>query len=91
GDLGWLDPGATVPAFSEVMDKTQPGEMSQPFQTQFGWHILQVLGRRQADQTDEDRRNRAYQAIFARKSEEVIQQWLGELKDSAFIEYHIGQ
>lgn len=89
GDLGWLDPGATVPAFSAAMDKLQPGELSPPFQTQFGWHIVQVLGRRQSDQTDEDRRNRAYQAIFARKSEEVIQHWLSELKDSAFIEYHI--
>jgi peptidyl-prolyl cis-trans isomerase SurA len=91
GDLGWLDPGATVPAFQAIMDKLQPGEMSEPFQTQFGWHIVQVLGRRQADQTDDDRRNRAYQAIFARKSEEVIQHWLSELKDSSFIEYHIGQ
>jgi peptidyl-prolyl cis-trans isomerase SurA len=89
GDLGWLDPGATVPAFQAVMDKLQPGEISAPFKTQFGWHILQVLGRRQADQTDEDRRNRAYQAIFSRKSEEVIQHWLSETKDSAFIEYHI--
>jgi peptidyl-prolyl cis-trans isomerase SurA len=89
GDLGWLDPGATVPAFAAVMDKLQPGEMSKPFQTQFGWHIVQVLGRRQTDQTEEDRRNRAYQAIFSRKSEEVIQHWLSEIKDSAFIEYHI--
>jgi len=91
GDLGWLDPGATVPAFQTVMDKLQPGEISKPFQSQFGWHIVQVLGRRQADQTDEDRRNRAYQAIFARKSEEVIQHWVSEIKDSSFIEYHIGQ
>ncbi|HEY4126996.1 MAG TPA: peptidylprolyl isomerase [Gammaproteobacteria bacterium] len=91
GDLGWLDPGAVVPAFQTAMDKLQPGEMSEPFQSQFGWHIVQVLGRRQADQTEDDRRNRAYQAIFARKSEEVIQHWLSELKDSAFIEYHIGQ
>ena len=89
GDLGWVDPGTTVPAFQAVMDKIQPGEISEPFQTQYGWHVLQVLGRRQADQTDEDRRNRAYQAIFARKSEEVIEHWLSELKDSAFIEYHI--
>ena len=91
GDLGWLDPGATVAPFQVAMDKLQPGEMSEPFQSPFGWHIVQVLGRRQADQTDEDRRNRAYQAIFARKSEEVIQHWLSEIKDSSFIEYHIGQ
>jgi peptidyl-prolyl cis-trans isomerase SurA len=91
GDLGWLDPGATVPAFQTAMDKLQPGDISEPFQSQFGWHIVQVLGRRQADQTDEERRNRAYQAIFARKSEEVIQHWVSEIKDSSFIEYHIGQ
>jgi len=91
GDLGWLDPGATVPDFQTAMDKLQPGDMSKPFQTQFGWHILQVLARRDIDRTDEDHRNRAYQAIFARKSEEVIQNWLSELKSDAFIEYHIGQ
>ncbi|HEX4300218.1 MAG TPA: peptidylprolyl isomerase [Gammaproteobacteria bacterium] len=91
GDLGWVDPGSTVPAFQTVMDKLQPGEMSEPFQSPFGWHIVQVLGRRQADQTEDDRRNRAYQAIFARKSEEVVQHWISEMKDSSFIEYHIGQ
>ena len=89
GDLGWLDPGATVPAFAAAMDKLQPGEVSEPFKSPFGWHIVQVLARRQTDQTEEDRRNRAYQAIFSRKSEEVIQHWLSEIKDSAFIEYHI--
>ncbi|HEV2110188.1 MAG TPA: peptidylprolyl isomerase, partial [Gammaproteobacteria bacterium] len=91
GDLGWLDPGATVPEFDTAMNKLQPGEISEPFQTQFGWHIVQVLERRQAAQTDESRRNLAYQAIYNRKSEDVIQHWLGELKDSAFIEYHLDQ
>lgn len=91
GDLGWLDPGATVPLFQAAMDKLQPGDMSKPFQTQFGWHIVQVLARRQEDQTDDERRKRAYEAIFARKSEEVIQHWMSEIKDSTFIEYHIGQ
>lgn len=90
GDLGWLNPGATVPSFQATMDKLQTGEISQPFQTPFGWHVVQVLGRRQADQTEEQGRNRAYQAIFARKSEEVIQHWLSEIKDSAFVEYHLG-
>ena len=53
GDLGWLDPGATVPEFQSQMDKLQAGEISEPFKTQFGWHIVQVLGRRQVDQTQE--------------------------------------
>ncbi|HEV7166077.1 MAG TPA: peptidylprolyl isomerase [Gammaproteobacteria bacterium] len=91
GDLGWVDPGATVPEFDAAMAKLQPGEVSAPFQTQFGWHIVQVLGRRQAEQTDESRKNAAYQAIYNRKSEDVIQHWLGQMKDAAFIEYHLDQ
>ncbi len=91
GDLGWVDPGATVPEFDAAMAKLQPGEMSEPFQTQFGWHIVQVIGRRQAEQTDESRRNAAYQAIYNRKSEDVLQHWLSQMKDSAFIEYHLDQ
>lgn len=91
GDLGWVEPGATVPEFDAAMAKLQPGEMSEPFQTQFGWHIVQVLARRQAQQTEESRKNLAYQAIYSRKSEDVIQHWLSELKDTAFIEYHLDE
>ena len=91
GDLGWVEPGATVPEFDAAMAKLQPGEMSEPFQTQFGWHIVQVLARRQAEQTEESRKNIAYQAIYSRKSEDVIQHWLSELKDTAFIEYHLDE
>jgi peptidyl-prolyl cis-trans isomerase SurA len=91
GDLGWVEPGATVPEFDAAMAKLQPGEMSEPFQTQFGWHIVQVLARRQAQQTEESRKNLAYQAIYSRKSEDVIQHWLNELKDTAFIEYHLDE
>ncbi|MGH8378809.1 MAG: peptidylprolyl isomerase, partial [Gammaproteobacteria bacterium] len=89
GDLGWLDPGATVPAFQTQMDKLQPGQISEPFKSQYGWHILQVLGRRQVDQTQEYTQNKAYEAIYARKSEEIVQRWLSQLKDAAFIEYHL--
>ncbi|MGA9855474.1 MAG: peptidylprolyl isomerase [Gammaproteobacteria bacterium] len=86
GDLGWLDPGATVPEFQSQMDKLQVGEISEPFKTQFGWHIVQVLGRRQVDQTQEYTRNKAYEAIYARKSEEIIQNWTTALRGSAYIE-----
>lgn len=89
GDLGWVDPGAMVPEFEEQMDKLQPGEISEPFPSQFGWHLLQVLGRRQSDESADYRKNKAYEAIFTRKSEEIVQHWLAELKDSAFIEYHL--
>ncbi|MDE2196699.1 MAG: peptidylprolyl isomerase [Gammaproteobacteria bacterium] len=89
GDLGWLDPGATVPEFQAQMDKLQVGQISEPFKSQYGWHIVQVLGRRQVDQTQQYLQNKAYDAIFTRKSEEILQQWLSQLKDSAFIEYHL--
>lgn len=91
GDLGWVDPGATVPEFQAAMDKLQPGEISKPFQSQFGWHIVQVLGRRQGELSEEARKNQAYEAIYQRKSEEVIEHWLSQLKDAAFIEYHLDQ
>lgn len=89
GDLGWIDPGATVPEFQAQMDKLQVGQISEPFKSQYGWHIVQVLGRRQKDQSQEYTQNKAYEAIFARKSDEILQQWLGQLKGSAFIEYHL--
>lgn len=90
GDLGWLDPGATVPAFDAQMDKLQVGEISEPFKSQFGWHIVQVLGHRKSDQTDEMRKNKAYEEIYSRKSDQIVQDWLGQLKGSAYIEYHLG-
>ncbi|MGH8280433.1 MAG: peptidylprolyl isomerase [Gammaproteobacteria bacterium] len=89
GDLGWLNPGATVPAFEAQMAKLQPGEISQPFQTQFGWHIVQVLGRRQANESPELARNKAFDAIYQRKSQQILQQWLSQLKDSAYIQYFL--
>ncbi len=90
GDLGWLDPGATVPEFQAQFDKLQVGQISQPFKTEFGWHIVQVLGRRQKDETKEYTQNKAYEELYARKSEEILRQWLSTLKDSAYIEYHLG-
>lgn len=89
GDLGWVDPGSTVPVFEKEMNKLQVGQISEPFKSQYGWHIAQVLGRRKADQTDEARKNKAYEAIYARKSDEILQDWLGQLKGSAYIEYHL--
>lgn len=89
GDLGWVDPGSTVPAFEKEINKLQVGQISEPFKSQYGWHIAQVLGRRKSDQTDEARKNKAYEAIYARKSDEILQDWLSQLKGSAYIEYHL--
>jgi peptidyl-prolyl cis-trans isomerase SurA len=86
GDLGWLGPGATDPAFEAEMKKLKDGEISEPFETQFGWHIVQVLGRRQFDATEENLRQRAYNALRQRKSDEELESWLRELRDESYIE-----
>jgi len=89
GDLGWISPGDLVPKFEEVMDDLEPGEISQPFQTQYGWHIVQVLERRERDNTKEYRRAQARDAIRKRKSDEAVQNWLREMREEAYVEYRL--
>jgi peptidyl-prolyl cis-trans isomerase SurA len=87
GDLGWASPGTFVPEFEKAMNALQPGEMSGLVQTDFGWHLIQVLERRNADVTAEQKRQRAVMAIRAFKSDEAYQDWLRQLRDRAFVEY----
>lgn len=86
GDLGWVSPGQMVPQFEEVMQATPVGELSAPFRTEFGWHVLQVLDKRQYDGTDEVKRAKAREAIMERKREEANQDWLRRLRDEAYVE-----
>lgn len=86
GDLDWVGPGATVPEFEAAMLALQDGEISEPFRTQFGWHILQVLGRRQMDTTEEMFRQRAFEQLQDRKAEQQLQLWLRQLRDESFVE-----
>lgn len=87
GSLGWVSPGDVDTQFEEVMHSLKPGEVSAPFQTQFGWHILQVLDRREHDSTREFNRSKAREAIRNRKIEEQTQAWLRALRDEAYVEY----
>ncbi|MFO1436564.1 MAG: peptidylprolyl isomerase [Gammaproteobacteria bacterium] len=89
GDLGWTNPGQMDPDFQREMDALQPGQTSQPFQTQFGWHIVQVLERRQHDDSAEAERNKAREAIRQRKTEEEFQAWMRRLRDEAYVEYRM--
>ncbi len=86
GDLGWTSPGDLVPVFEENMNALELGEISEPFKTQFGWHIVQPLKRRQHDNTEAALRNKARQAIQKQKSDEAIELWLRRLRDEAYVE-----
>lgn len=89
GDLGWVAPGALVPQFQKVMDSLAPGQVSKPFKTQFGWHIVQVLGRRQRDDTTEYKRAKARAQIRERKYEAELEAWIRRLRDEAYVEYRL--
>ena len=86
GDLGWINPGDTVPDFEKAMDALQPGEVSAPIQSPFGWHLIQVLERREQDVTQERQKLLARQAIRERKAEEAFQDWVRQIRDSAYVE-----
>ncbi|HYM33796.1 MAG TPA: peptidylprolyl isomerase, partial [Steroidobacteraceae bacterium] len=86
GDLGWTGPKTFVPEFEEQLDKLNENEITQPFKTQFGWHIVQLLGRRVHDMTDDNRRQHAFQALRDAKAEEETELWIGRLRNDAFVE-----
>jgi len=86
GDLGWTGPGTFVPEFEAAIANLKEGEISQPFHTQYGWHIAQILGRREFDNTDELRRRQAIEAIRASKADEETELWQRRLRDDAYVE-----
>jgi peptidyl-prolyl cis-trans isomerase SurA len=89
GELGWLSPGDTVPEFERSMDALKPGQVSAPFKSPFGWHIAQVLERREQDMSKDRQRLTARQAIISRKADEQWQEWVRQQRDKAYVEYHL--
>lgn len=89
GDLGWARPGMFVPAFEKTMKEAKIGDISEPFKSRFGWHILQVQERRTEDMTEEARRMKARNILMSRRFEDEVQLWLQEMRDEAFIQIKI--
>lgn len=89
GDLGWVMPGQMVPAFEERMADARVGEVSDPFKSRFGWHILEVLERRDQDMSDEFRERQAMRILRDRRFDEELQAWLREIRDEAYVEVRI--
>ena len=89
GDMGWAGPGNFVPEFEEVVDITEIGDISAPFRSRFGWHIVEVLDRRVYDNTEDLKRNNCGLAIRNSKLEEETQIWLQRLRDQAFVETRV--
>ncbi len=87
GDLGWAGPGAYVPEFDKIVDSLKDNEISEPFKTQYGWHIVQVLGHRRFDNSDELKRRQALEAIRAGTADEETELWLRRMRDEAYVEY----
>lgn len=86
GDLGWADPGTFVDAFEDTVESLKPGEISEPFRSQFGWHLVQVLERRNQQQNAATREAQARNQIRKRKIDEELRLWLRRIRDEAFVE-----
>ncbi len=89
GDLGWVNPGDTVPQFEKAMNELKDGKISEPVRSPFGWHIIQVLERRKQDMSKESARLKARQEIRSRKADEAYQDWIRELRDRAYVELRL--
>ena len=89
GSLDWVVPGALVPPFEEAMNKLGINEISQPVQTQFGWHMIQVLGRESQDNSEQFKKEKVKDEIRKRKIEEETELWLRRLRDEAYVEIEL--
>lgn len=86
GDLNWIDPQTLVPEFRDVMANTATGQLSKPFKSAYGWHVLEVLGRRATDSSEQMREQQAMNLLRNRKYDEELQSWLRQIRDEAYVE-----
>ena len=90
GDIGWVDRGTTAREYEAVVDELQEGEVSEPFRTQFGWHIVEVTGRRTVDETAQSKREKIYSQLLQQKQREVFDLWKRRLRDEAYVVFPDG-
>jgi peptidyl-prolyl cis-trans isomerase SurA len=91
GDLGWVQPGSLVLEFEEAMNALAVNQLSEPVQTQFGWHLIQALGREESQDAEELLKKRARDEIFKRKVEEETELWMRRIRDEAYVEIRLNQ
>jgi peptidyl-prolyl cis-trans isomerase SurA len=89
GDLGFVSPGALVPEFEGAMNALSINQLSEPVQSQFGWHLIQVLERKESEDTDEVLRKKAQEEIFERRVVEETEIWLRKIRDEAYVEIRV--
>ncbi len=89
GDLGWTGPGSFVPDFERQVESLQDDQISEPFKSQYGWHIVQMLGRRTYDASEDVTRNRCVAQLREARADEETEIWLRRLRDEAFVEYRM--
>ena len=85
GDIGWMDPGTTVREYEAVTNQLKEGEISQPTRSQFGWHLIEVTGRREVDETEQNKRRKIYTQLLEQKQREVFDLWKRRLRDEAYV------
>jgi peptidyl-prolyl cis-trans isomerase SurA len=89
GDMGWVRPKSMPPNLGRVIERLAPGELSEPFRSRFGWHLVRVTDTRDKDVTEESLRQQAQQALRKRKREAELELWLRQLREEAYIEYRL--
>ena len=85
GNIGWMDPGNTVREYETVTDSLSEGELSQPIRSQFGWHLIEVTGRRTVDETEQNKRKKIHSQLLQQKQREVFDLWRRRLRDEAYV------
>jgi peptidyl-prolyl cis-trans isomerase SurA len=89
GDLGWISPGQTVPKFEQAMNSLAVNQVSEPVQSRYGWHLIQVLERRRQDNTEEFKRTKAREYLMQQRIEEETEAFIRRLRDEAYVEYRL--